>query len=181
MKFAPFCIPLVLAGIVSCGSAASITEGVPAEETYIGFGKSPKNELAFTVSEAFVGQIEEDLFDNIFDYLRGRVPGVIVANTSSVGEVPHIEIRGNRTMGTEQGEPLFLVDGLEYQDIQNLNPRDVHSVQVLKGAAASAYGSRGADGVIMFTTKAAQDAESMRAARTREEKQMKKDQRKERN
>ena len=179
MKFASLCIPLVLAGIVSCGSTASVQEAFPAEETYIGFGTSPKNELAFTVSEAFVGQTEEDLFDNIFDYLRGRGPGVIVASTSSVGEVPHIEIRGNRTMGTEQGEPLFLIDGMEYQDIQNLNPRDVHSVQVLKGAAASAYGSRGADGVIVFTTKAAHDAESMRTARNWEEKQMKKAQRKE--
>ncbi|MBQ3882932.1 MAG: TonB-dependent receptor plug domain-containing protein [Bacteroidales bacterium] len=152
-----FSLPLVLSAAVSCGNAVPVAKD--SDEAYVGFGTVDRSNLAFTVSGAKVTEADEDMFDNVFDYLRGRVPGVVVDNTTSVGEIPHIEIRGRRAIKeSDIKEPLFLVDGMEYQDIQNLNPKDIHSVQVLKDAAASAYGSKGADGVIMFTTKAAYEA-----------------------
>ena len=110
--------------------------------------------MAYTVSEATVSEAEAEMFDNVFDYLRNKVPGVEVANTTAYGDVPHIQIRGRRMINeADQGEPLFILDGVEYPDIQNIRPEEIHSVQVLKDAAASAYGSRGANGVIMFKTK----------------------------
>jgi TonB-dependent SusC/RagA subfamily outer membrane receptor len=81
--------------------------------------------------------------------------------------VPHVQVRGVRSIFGEDGESLFLVDGVEFPQIETLRPDQVHSVRVLKDAAASAYGSRGANGVILITTKVAHEA----AERERENKQ----------
>ena len=153
----------------SCGNAATVPIERNEDEAYIGFGTIDRDNLAFTVSEAKFTQADEDMFDNIFDYIRNKVPGVVVGN-AGVGEVPHIEIRGRRLIKEDaQGEPLFLVDGVEYPSIEILNPHEVYSVQVLKDAAASAYGSRGANGVIMFTTKVAHEAALQKAEDTKRE------------
>ena len=154
---------------ISCGSATMIPVEKNEDEAYIGFGTIDRDNLAFTVSEAKFTQADEDMFDNIFDYIRNKVPGVVVGNAGVV-EVPHIEIRGRRMIKEDaQGEPLFLVDGVEYPSIETLNPHEVYSVQVLKDAAASAYGSRGANGVIMFTTKVAHEAALQKAEDARRE------------
>jgi len=172
-------VPVLLLLSASCGPSTYVPVDRSKEEAYIGFGTSPKNNLAFTVSEVKSTQADEDMFDNIFDYLRNKVPGVEVSNTVYAGEVPHIQIRGRRMINEDaQGEPLFLVDGVEYPDISVLLPREVYSVQVLKDAAASAYGSRGANGVIMFTTKVAHEAELNRAAQAKEERQARRSARK---
>jgi TonB-dependent SusC/RagA subfamily outer membrane receptor len=83
-------------------------------------------------------------YTNIYDYLRGKVPGLIVEGTD-------VFIRG---IGTFNGAkaPMFIVDGVEVQSIANVNPQDVESVEVIKDASASIYGFRAANGVVKINT-----------------------------
>ncbi len=82
----------------------------------------------------------------IFDYIRGRVAGVTVSQGNQ------IRIRGvNSLVGS--GEPLFVVDGSPVNSIDNILPVNVQKIRVLKGPAASIYGSRGSNGVIVISTK----------------------------
>ena len=89
-----------------------------------------------------------ETYTNIYDYLRGRVPGVEIVGTS-------IRIRGINTTGNT--DALIILDGMEVSDISDVNPMDVKSVEVLKDAAATMYGVRGANGVVIIKTKGAGD------------------------
>lgn len=165
-----------LIAIVSCGTANKVqVEQNHAEEEMVdvGFGQVSRNNLAFSVSETKMTEAVENIYMDIFEFLRNNIPGVVVSQTEMVGDVPHIEVRGNRSIFETQGEPLFLLDGREYPNIQDLRPEHIHSVQVLAGPSASAYGSRGANGVIMFKSKAAYETEQAEAARKKAERQAK--------
>lgn len=85
--------------------------------------------------------------------LQGKVSGVrVVSNSGTPGEAPTVRIRGVGTFG--DASPIYVVDGLILQDITFLNAADIQSMEVLKDASATAlYGSRGANGVILVTTK----------------------------
>ena len=85
-------------------------------------------------------------FTNIYDYIRGRVAGVKVTSDN------RIIIRGISTL-TGNTDPLFVVDGVIMSSIDHILPQDVKSINVLKGHAASIYGSRGANGVIQIKLK----------------------------
>jgi len=163
-----YILPILLAA-VSCGTARQAeTNSDPVD---IGFGQVSLNNLAFSTSEATMGEGQDIVYRDIFDFLRNNVPGVEVSQTTMAGDVPHIEIRGNRSINGDQGEPLFYLDGTEYPAIQNIRPEEIHSVQVLKGSAASAYGSRGANGVLLFKSKVAYEAEQAELARKKAERQ----------
>ncbi|MGI4736407.1 MAG: SusC/RagA family TonB-linked outer membrane protein [Janthinobacterium lividum] len=85
--------------------------------------------------------------------IQGRLPGVTIANSGVPGQAPNIIIRGLGTLASGSG-PLYVVDGLWTDGLRDFNPQDVESVQVLKDAASLApYGSRGANGVIIVTTR----------------------------
>ncbi len=92
---------------------------------------------------------------NITQQLQGRVAGVVVTQDSRPGQGGKVRIRG---MGSFQNSnPLYVVDGVPTTDIATLNPDDVESMSVLKDAgAASIYGSRASNGVILVTTKKGQ-------------------------
>lgn len=153
--------------LLSCGTAR---QTATTENVDMGYGQVSRNSNALTVSEAEMSDAQENTYRDIFDFLRNNVPGVEVSNTTFAGDVPHIEVRGRRSINeADQGEPLFLLDGVEYPEIQNLRPEEIHSVQVLKDSGASAYGSRGANGVIMFKTKFAYEAEQAEQARKKAE------------
>lgn len=162
-------IALYLTGIAlaaSCGTSKTALSTQANEDTIdMGYTSASRNSNAFTTSEVTMTEAEEQIFNNIFDYLRNKVPGVEVSNTQSAADRPHIQIRGNRSILGNEGEPLFLVDGLEFPQIDILKPDEIHSVRVLKDSAASSYGSKGANGVILITTKVAYEA----AQREREE------------
>lgn len=163
-------LPLLLAACGTPGNVALSRDGNAQEEVDVGFGKVSRNSQAYSVAETTVSEAQENTYRDIFDYLRNNLPGVEVSQTVSAGEVPHIQVRGQRTINPDsQGEPLFLLDGVEYPNIQTIRPEEIHSVQVLKDGAASAYGSRGANGVIMFKTKFAYEAEQAEIARKRAE------------
>lgn len=163
MKAIPF-IALISMLVCSCGPAAYIGPAERDEAINIGYGSTTQDKLTNPVSKVDVANSLEN-FDTIYDYLRGRVAGVIV----SPGPNPSITIRGASSLNLST-EPLIMVDGMEYSDLSSINPREVKSVEVLKDAAASIYGVRGANGVILVTTKTAdlvkqQEAEAKKAAR----------------
>ena len=95
--------------------------------------------------------------------LAGKVAGVQLTNTSGQpGKSPEIRIRGFSSLNAGNS-PLWIVDGMPYSgDLNNLNPSDVESMTVLKDAASnSLYGARGANGVVMITTKKAKSKEAV--------------------
>jgi TonB-dependent SusC/RagA subfamily outer membrane receptor len=89
-----------------------------------------------------------ETYSDIYEYLRGKVPGVEIVGTS-------IRIRGINTTGNT--DALIILDGMEVSDISDINPSDVKSVEVLKDAASTFYGMRGANGVVIIKTKGAKD------------------------
>lgn len=119
------------------------------EEINVGYGRIKRRNLTTSVSKVPVNTDLMGSYTHIGEYLRGRVPGLVVSKN---GTGYSYSIRGiNSIYGST--EPLFIVDGVEVSDIDHLNPRDVESVEVLKDASASIYGTRGACGVILITTK----------------------------
>jgi TonB-dependent starch-binding outer membrane protein SusC len=81
-------------------------------------------------------------YNNVYDLIRGEVPGVVVNGTS-------ITIRSSSSINSNN-EPLFVVNGVPVNTIDNIHPQEVKSIQILKGSAASIYGSRGSNGVILI-------------------------------
>ena len=107
-------------------------------------------------------------YSDIFEMIRGKVPGVTVGQAGP-GQMPNIVIRG---IGTNSGQtqPLFIVDGLQTENIASIRPEDVDSIDIIKDGTSAIYGMQGANGVIMITTKsaarqAAAQAEAAKAAR----------------
>ncbi len=89
---------------------------------------------------------------NVTNQLQGRSSGVTVVGSGQPGETSKVRIRGFSSF--ENNDPLYVVDGVPTQDISSMNPNDVESLSVLKDAgAASIYGSRASNGVIIVTTK----------------------------
>ena len=129
------------------------------ETIVVAFGTSTKE--SFTGSAAVVGEIEISRVQSsdVTRALDGVVAGVQMTTSSgSLGSSPSIRIRGIGTISSSvEKEPLYIVDGVPYSgDLNNLNPADIESMTVLKDAASNAlYGARGANGVIMITTKKA--------------------------
>ena len=128
------------------------------EVMVVAFGKAKKS--AFTGSAKVVGaeKLEQSQVTDVTSALSGQVAGVTLVQASGApGSSPTIRIRGFSSLNAGLN-PLIIVDGAPYSgDINNINPSDVESMTVLKDAASSAlYGARGANGVIIITTKQAQ-------------------------
>jgi TonB-linked SusC/RagA family outer membrane protein len=132
------------------------TETIGMDEVVVvGYGTQKKSDITGTV--ASVGQERLELVPNlnIAQAIQGAVPGVMM-QTSSAGSSPDevIMIRGRNSIRASN-DPLIVVDGIPYGgQLRDINPNDVQSIEVLKDASAAAiYGSRGANGVILVTTK----------------------------
>ena len=132
------------------------------EVIVVAFGTAKKS--AFTGSAKVVGSEDIALSQvtSVTNALAGAVPGVQLTSASGApGETSTIRIRGFGSLNAGK-DPLIIVDGAPYSgDLGNLNPNDVESMTVLKDAASNAlYGARGANGVIMITTKKAKYGEA---------------------
>jgi len=118
----------------------------------VGYGTTQKKDLMGSVAIVDVSAMQKQPAPSITNQLQGRAAGVTVIGSGRPGEEPQVRIRGFNTFGNNA--PLYVVDGVPLQSIASLNPNDVASMQVLKDAgAASIYGSRAANGVIIITTK----------------------------
>lgn len=134
------------------------------ETIVVAYGTATKS--SFTGSAAVVNAetIENRVTTNVTSALAGTTPGVQVISSSGdpASNGATIRIRGIGSMSASSA-PLYVVDGMPYDgSISDINPNDVESMSVLKDAAASAiYGARGANGVVLITTKRAQAADAL--------------------
>jgi TonB-dependent SusC/RagA subfamily outer membrane receptor len=116
---------------------------ITEERVNIGYGSEKRKNLTNSVGKIDGTNPKYASYKTIYDMLRGEIPGVNVTGTS-------ITIR-EATSLTESNEPLFVVDGVPVNSIDDIEPRMVKSISVLKGPAASIYGTRGSAGVIIIT------------------------------
>ena len=164
---------------VTVGSSTSISVTLSLDNqlqevivTALGISREKKS-LGYSVQEVKGEDLTKARETNIINSLAGKVAGVtIVGNPSGIGSSSRITIRGERSLNINRNQPLFVVDGVpisnelrgssgsSYQEADYgngagfVNPDDVESITVLKGASAAAlYGSRANNGVILITTK----------------------------
>lgn len=124
----------------------------------VAYGTANKESLTGSVAVVGSKDIEERPVTSVTTALEGSAPGVSVnSSTASPGSAPTIRIRGFNSFNNSAQGPLYVVDGLVFDgNIADINPADVESMSVLKDAASCAlYGSRGANGVVLITTKKA--------------------------
>tara|TARA_Y100001933_G_C19012033_1_gene569292 strand:+ start:4528 stop:7551 length:3024 start_codon:yes stop_codon:yes gene_type:complete len=123
------------------------------EVVLIGYGESKQKDLTGSVSTVSLEDVQSQPSSNIGDAIQGRAAGVTVTTSGQPGENPTLRIRGTGTIGNN--DPLIVVDGMPLNGgLNQVNMKDVESLQVLKDASATAiYGSRGSNGVIIITTK----------------------------
>ncbi|WP_299548760.1 TonB-dependent receptor [Seonamhaeicola sp.] len=124
------------------------------EVVVIGYGTAKKSDLTGSVSRVSSKSFEDQPMSRVEDALQGRAAGVTVARNSGAPGAPvKIRIRGTNSI-TGNNDPLVVIDGIIGGDLRTLNPNDIATMDVLKDASATAiYGSRGANGVILITTK----------------------------
>ncbi len=131
------------------------------EVVVIGYGTARKQDLTGAIVNVQAEEFEKYKPSNVSELLRSAVPGLQVGYSTSAKNVPDFEILGDITIKSNDGDersanrPLIVLDGVIFNgDIAEINVNDVESVDVLKDAsAASIYGSRASNGVIVFTTK----------------------------
>lgn len=122
------------------------------ELVVVGYGTQEARDLTGSVSVVDMDDFNTSSSGQISKQLQGRASGVTVVSSGQPGESSNVRIRGINTFGNNQ--PLYIVDGVPTQDIDDLNSNDIESMQVLKdAAAASIYGSRASNGVIVITTE----------------------------
>ncbi len=126
------------------------------EVVVIGYGTVKKRDLTGAVSSVKSEELTMTPVANPIEAMQGRVAGLdITRESGKAGSNSKILLRGNRSLTAEQ-EPLYIIDGIP-GSITNLNPNDIASMDILKDASSTAiYGSAGANGVIMITTKQAE-------------------------
>jgi len=121
----------------------------------IGYAAVKKRDVTGAVASINQKDIMSRPVDNVVQAMQGKIAGMDISSNERPGTVPTIFIRGRRSIQASS-DPLFVVDGIPLitGGIDNLNPGDIESIDVLKDASATAiYGSRGANGVIIVTTK----------------------------
>lgn len=123
------------------------------EVVVVGYGTSKKSDLTGSLTSVKSQDIEKMPVTNIATAMQGRVPGAIISsNNGNPGNGLKMRIRGANSINGNN-DPLYIIDGVS-GGINGLNVNDVESIEVLKDASATAiYGSRGANGVVLITTK----------------------------
>lgn len=123
------------------------------EVVVVGYGVQKKSDITGAVASVDFDDLKMQPINTVDDAIKGRVAGVqVYANSGAPGGSVSVRIRGVGTVNN--ADPLYVVDGIPVSDINFLNPNDIASLEVLKDASSSAiYGSRGANGVVLITTK----------------------------
>jgi TonB-linked SusC/RagA family outer membrane protein len=125
------------------------------EVVAVGYGTVKKSDVTGAVTRISEETLKERPVSNILQAMQGKAAGIDITSNIKPGELPQITIRGNRSISASNS-PLYVVDGIPFAagTIADINPTDIASVEILKDASATAiYGSRGANGVILITTK----------------------------
>ncbi|MBN1925005.1 MAG: SusC/RagA family TonB-linked outer membrane protein, partial [Prolixibacteraceae bacterium] len=124
------------------------------EVVVVGYGTVKKSDLTGSVTSVKSEELMASAPTSVQQALQGKAAGVLITSGNTVNSTPNIRIRGNRSISANN-DPLFVVDGFPMTGgLESINPNDIESVEILKDASATAiYGSRGANGVILVTTK----------------------------
>ncbi len=149
--FEPFQIPVE--GRTSIGEVSLAISSTSLNDVVVtGYTSQRKKDITGSVTVVNVADMNRQPTGQINNQLQGQAAGVTVIGSGQPGEEPIVRIRGVNTFGNNT--PLYVIDGVPTQNISDINPNDVASMQILKDAgAASIYGSRANNGVIIITTK----------------------------
>lgn len=146
---------------VGVGNRSTLTINLENDATALdevvvtGYSTDSRRETSGAVSTVKAQELKTVPSGNVEQQLQGRVSGVTVITNGQPGTSSQIRVRGFGAFGGNQ--PLYVVDGVPTQNINFLNPDDIETTTVLKdAAAASIYGARAANGVIVYTTKKGQ-------------------------
>jgi TonB-linked SusC/RagA family outer membrane protein len=158
--------------VIDVSMASDVTELTEVVVTALGIEREQKS-LGYAVQEVQGDEISNVKSDNFVNALSGRIAGVQVKNNTNFGGSANVLIRGSSSL-TKNNQPLYVIDGVPISNFNtnekgqlsgrngydygnassDINPNDIASISVLKGAAATAlYGSRASNGVILITTK----------------------------
>ena len=132
------------------------------EVVVVGYGVQRKSDVTGALTRVGEKELNAKPVSNAFEALQGKAAGVDITSSERPGTVGSIMIRGTRSLNASSA-PLYVVDGVPLQagGIETLNPRDIESIDILKDASSRAiYGSRGANGVVLITTKRGQEGKA---------------------
>lgn len=120
----------------------------------VGYGTQERQQITGSVSSVSSEEFVSGNVNSASELIQGKVPGLVISNPGgNPNQAATIRLRGVTTFGANQ-EPLVVVDGIAGASLENIDPNDIASIDVLKDASAAAiYGTRGASGVILVTTK----------------------------
>ncbi len=150
---------------VSVGGRSSINVTLEEDKqmldeiVVVGYGVQRKSDVTGALTRVGEKELSAKPVSNAFEALQGKAAGVDITSSERPGSVGNIMIRGTRSLNASSA-PLYVVDGVPLQSggIESLNPRDIESIDILKDASSTAiYGSRGANGVVLVTTKRGQE------------------------
>lgn len=125
------------------------------EVVVVGYGVQRKSDVTGALAHIDSKDLTAMPVSNALEGMQGKTAGVDITNSQRPGTVGSITIRGQRSISASSS-PLYVVDGMIIQNngIDGINPNDIESIEVLKDASATAvYGARGANGVVIVTTK----------------------------
>lgn len=126
------------------------------EVVVVGYGTAKKRDLTGSIVSVKGDEVADKPATNPIASIQGKVSGLSIVNSGRVGQNPDIRIRG--TSSRYNSSPLFVIDGIFADNIDFVNPNDIQSIEVLKDASSLAiFGVRGANGVIIITTKQAKE------------------------
>ena len=145
---------------VNVGSSSSMNVVLDEDNTtledvvVIGYGTMKRKDLTGAVASVTGDKLAANPVSNVVQALQGQLPGVsVVSQDGRPGATMSIRVRGGGSI-TQSNDPLFIVDGVQVSDISDIPADNIESIDVLKdGASTAIYGARGANGVILVTTK----------------------------
>lgn len=147
---------------IAVGTRSSIDVVLLADEksleevVVVGYGTAKRSDVTGSIISVSEKELKSRPVNNALEAMQGKAAGVDITSNERPGEIGQVRIRGTRSL-TASNDPLYVVDGIPLMStsgIESLNPQDIESVDILKDASATAiYGSRGANGVVLVTTK----------------------------
>ena len=121
---------LILFAAVACGSSSEYSR--QAKSVNLGYGEVPQDNLTYAVSSVDMSDVDKGVYNTIYDYLEGRVPGVQVIKTGSMSA--RVVVLGVSTINSSS-VPLFIVDGVQVSSIDDIAADNIERIDVLKDAA----------------------------------------------
>ena len=154
-------VPVGTKGQVNAALEESATTLNEVKIVNIGYGTVKREAITGAVSSVSAATIAAAPVSSALEAIQGRVAGVNIATTEGSPDAEiNVRVRGGSSI-TQSNEPLYIVDGFPVNTISDIAPQDIESIDILKDASSTAiYGSRGANGVILVTTKSSKDSKT---------------------